>query len=130
MHWDRYLAANDELEKVLSKASDGATSLYERIEQGRPLMQAEEDRVLDLMKEVICANFGVSEWPTGGAFGQASQDKHSGHEVLTEPEPSVVDNGVSPRGGVSSGERLRSPYPIDQPILSLSRTPSGVEEGN
>lgn len=129
MDWDRYLAANGELEEVLSEAPDGVTSLYKRMEQRRPLKKAEEDRVLDLMKGVICANFGVLEWPTGGAFGCASQDNHCSRGDITEPDPPVVETCEfsAPGDEDSSRERLQSPFPLDRPVICLSRTPSGAE---
>lgn len=131
MDWDRYLTANEELEKVLSEAPDGMTSLYERIEQGRPLMKTEEDLVLNAMKEVICANFGFSKWPWGGSFSQGARDGARLCEDVSDADAGAMDvSGAFPPScdEGSPKERPRSPYPLDRPVLSLSRTPSVREE--
>jgi len=67
--WERYVAANEDLERVLYEEPGGMTSLFQRIAQGCRLKTEEQDRILDAMKELICANFNMSEWPYGGATG-------------------------------------------------------------
>jgi hypothetical protein len=63
--WERYVAANEELERVLYEEPGGMTSLFQRIAEGCRLKTEEQDRILDAMKELICANFNMSEWPYG-----------------------------------------------------------------
>ena len=61
--WDRYVQANEALSEALQTRTTDAPSLYHRIKKKSGLSTEEEDFLLDHMKDIICANFGMTEWP-------------------------------------------------------------------